>query len=155
MKRLKRFNENISDSTDSSKNQIYITKTNNDNPFNYREERLSIYIEDGQLRPAKYIICHDLDMEGRYRTGVLGIYKISPEHFDIEILTTRDGKKSYQKCRLNQSGIDYLKSVSGGRWSTTFDLVDEQYIQNLILQNEKSIESLQRGIDRYQKLLSE
>jgi hypothetical protein len=154
MKRLKRFNENLSNLENTS-NQIFITKINSDKPFNYGEEKLSIYIEDGQLRPAKYIICHDMDMEGRYKTGVLGIYKISPEHFDIEIKTTADGKKTYQKCRLNQSGIDYLKSVSSGRWSTDFDLVDEQYIQNLILQNEKSIESLQRGIEKYQKLLSE
>ena len=152
MKRLKRFNEDVSFDSENTSNQIFITKINN--PFNSREERLGIYIEDGQLRPAKYIICHELDMEGRYRTGVLGIYKISPEHFDIEIKTTADGEKTYQKCRLNQSGIDYLKSISNGKWSTTFDLVDDQYIQNLISQNKKSIESLQSGIDEYQRLLS-
>lgn len=148
MRHLKKYNEDM-----SAPNEVFITKINSDNPYEYSEPRLSIYIEDGQLRPAKFIICHDLDMEGRYRTGVLGIYKIKPEHFNIKVNKTFDGKKTWNSYSLNQSGVDYLKSC--GKWSTTFDLVDEEYIQNLISKNEKSIEGLQRGIDRYKTLLSQ
>jgi hypothetical protein len=138
MRHLKKYNEDISnDDVENTPNEIFITKLNTDKAYEYREPHLSPYIEDGQLRPAKFIICHDMDMDGRYRTGVLGIYKI----------------KTYYRYRLNKTGWDALSAL--GKCSQTFDLVDDEYIQNMISKNERSIESLQRGIDKYKSLLSE
>ena len=153
MRHLKKYNEDISnDAVENTPNDIFITKLNTDKAYEYREPHLSPYIEDGQLRPAKFIICHDMDVDGRYRTGVLGIYKIKPEYFDVQVNKTHNGDKTYYRYRLNKTGWDAISTL--GKCSHTFDLVDEEYIQNLITQNEMSIEKLQRNVENYRALLS-
>jgi hypothetical protein len=151
-KHIRKYNESYDDGSVGDKN-IYITAINSDNPNDYREPRLSPYIEDGQLTPAKFIVCHNTDVDGRYRTGVAGIYPVTPEYFDVEIKKTHRGDKTWYGYSLNKLGWDYIKSVTKGRWIGVFELVDETYIQNLISQNEKSILQLQNGIERYKKLL--
>ena len=147
-----KYNEDISnDDVENTPNEIFITKKNTAT-HEYREPRFSPYVEDGELSPAKFIICHDMDVDGRYRTGVLGIYKIKPEYFDVRVNKSRFDK-TYYSYRLNKTGWDALSAL--GRCSQTFDLVDDEYIQNMISKNERSIESLQRGIDKYKALLSE
>ena len=150
-KHIRKYNESSVD-TQPDKN-IYITAINSDNPNEYREPRLSPYIEDGQLTPAKFIVCHNRDVDGRYRTGVAGIYPVTPEYFDVEIMKTHRGDKTWYNHKLNKLGWDYIKTATKGHWLGDFDLVDEKYIQNLISQNEKSILQLQNGIDKFKKLL--
>ena len=150
-KHIRKYNESLVD-TQPDKN-IYITAINSDNPNEYREPRLSPYIEDGQLTPAKFIVCHNTDVDGRYRTGVSGIYPVTPDYFDVEIRKTHQGDKTWYDYKLNKLGWNYIESATKGRWLGDFDLVDEKYIQNLISQNEKSILQLQNGIDKFKKLL--
>ena len=55
-----KYNEDISnDDVENTPNEIFITKKNTDT-HEYREPRFSPYVEDGELRPAKFIICHDM-----------------------------------------------------------------------------------------------
>jgi hypothetical protein len=150
-KHIRKYNESLVD-TQPDKN-IYITAINSDNPNEYREPRLSSYIEDGQLTPAKFIVCHNTDVDGRYRTGVAGIYPVTPEYFDVEIRKTHRGDKTWYVYSLNKLGWDYIKSATKGSWIGDFELVDEKYIQNLISKNEKTILQIQNGIERYKKLL--
>jgi hypothetical protein len=150
-KHIRKYNESLVD-TQPDKN-IYITAINSDNPNEYREPRLSPYIEDGQLTPAKFIVCHNTDVDGRYRTGVAGIYPVTPEYFDVEIRKTHRGDKTWYVYSLNKLGWDYIKSATKGSWIGDFELVDEKYIQNIISKNEKTILQIQNGIERYKKLL--
>ena len=150
-KHIRKYNESLVD-TQPDKN-IYITAINSDNPNEYREPRLSSYIEDGQLTPAKFIVCHNTDVDGRYRTGVAGIYPVTPEYFDVEIRKTHRGDKTWYVYSLNKLGWDYIKSATKGSWIGDFELVDEKYIQNIISKNEKTILQIQNGIERYKKLL--
>jgi len=150
-KHIRKYNESLVD-TQPDKN-IYITAINSDNPNEYREPRLSSYIEDGQLTPAKFIVCHNTDVDGRYRTGVAGIYPVTPEYFDVEIRKTHRGDKTWYVYSLNKLGWDYIKSATKGSWIGDFDLVDEKYIQNIISKNEKNILQLQNGIEKFKKLL--
>jgi hypothetical protein len=132
---------------------IYVTTINSDNPNEYREPHLSPYIEDGQLTPAKFIVLHNTDVDGRYRTGVAGIYPVTPDYFDVEIRKTHLGDKTWYDYKLNNLGWDCIESATKGSWLGDFDLVDEKYIQNLISQKEKSILQLQNGIENFKKLL--
>lgn len=150
-KHIRKYNESLVD-TQTDKN-IYITAINSDNPNEYREPRLSPYIEDGQLTPAKFIVLHNRDVDDRYRTGVAGIYPVTPDYFDVEIRKTHQGDKTWYDHKLNKLGWNYIESATKGSWLGDFDLVDEKYIQNLISQNEKSILQLQNGIDKFKKLL--
>ena len=74
---------------------------------------------------------HNTDVDGRYRTGVAGIYPVTPDYFDVEIRKTHQGDKTWYDHKLNKLGWNYIESATKGHWLGDFDLVDEKYIQNL------------------------
>lgn len=155
MKYLKRIDESLflpgdhkSFTDDQSVGKIYITKKNSPNKSGVS---LKIYLEDGELKPAKFIICYGMS-DGYSRGSIYGTYPISAEHIDTLAQKTRDGEKTFFKYRLNGNGMSYFRSM-GVEIPSDFDLVDEEYIQNLITQNEMSIEKLQRGVENYRALL--
>lgn len=92
-------------------------------------------------------------MEGRYKVKTLGTYPIKAEH--ITKSTHKSNKsKTYFTYKLNKSGIDYLKLINAN-YSLDFDLVDDQFIKNIIIQNQNLINSLQKETEKYKTLLAE
>jgi hypothetical protein len=71
--------------------------------------KTGIYIEDGMLEETNLLEFFELDMEGKYTIGPLGIFKVKPEYFEVRIEKTWDGLKHFYDYRLNNEGWKYLE----------------------------------------------
>ena len=113
-----------------------------------------LYIEHGMLQETDLIECVELDMEGRDEVGDLGIFRVKPEHFTVELRETYDKDKTWNKYRLTQEGWEYLESIGlkhPGRGYVSYNLITEE---DLEIKREKQKKQIEEITQRLSKLNS-
>jgi hypothetical protein len=129
--------------------------------YTFREEpnpdfSNSIYIEDGDLISTDLVRIDGLDIECRYTTGLIGIFKVEPSYFDYTIEETWiEPTKHFYRYVLNNYGWEQLakqglKDTDRGWKKAT--LITRRDLERIKERELSSASKLTDNIKRYQSL---